>query len=104
MKTIVQCLGFGKGPGIRTLAEFEDGNTDLDQASAKAKAMDWVEDVLKAVDDESLFERLKEVTAACNAMLPPPTEIFTSVYDVPLCIVNMALKPWNIWIEEGGHS
>lgn len=101
MKTMVQCLGFGKGPGVRTLAEFEDGEPALNHTSAKAQAMDWVEDVLKAVDDESLFKKLEEVAAACNAMLPPPTEMFTSVYDVPLCIVNMALSPWNIWIEEG---
>ena len=73
----------------RTLATFVDGNSCLDQQTAQSKAMDWLEDLLDATKNFSLYSALNEIQAECNLDKNPPP--FPDKTTMPLCIVNLVL-------------
>ena len=88
-------------PGIgdkRILAVFEDGNSCLDQQTAQSKAMDWLDDLLDATKDFSLYSALNKIQAECNLDKNPPP--FPNKTTMPLCIVNLVLKEHGLEIEE----
>lgn len=82
----------------RTLAEFEDGNTVLDQESAKSKALYWLDDMLDAVKGFSLFAALNRIQAECNLDRDPKP--FPSKTEMPLCILNLVLKEHGLELKE----
>lgn len=92
---------FSNDPDIgneRILAVFEDGNSCLDQNTAQSKAMDWLEDLLDATKNFSLYSALNEIQAECNLDKNPPP--FPDKTTMPLCIVNLVLKEHGLEIEE----
>lgn len=82
----------------RTLASFEDGDTTLDQESAKSKALYWLDDMLDAVKEFSLFKALSDIQAECNLGRDP--EPFPDKTEMPLCILNLVLKEHGLELEE----
>ena len=92
---------FSNDPDIgdkRILAVFEDGNSCLDQQTAQAKAMDWLDDLLDATKNFSLYSALNEIQVECNLDKNPPP--FPKKTTMPLCIVNLVLKEHGLQIEE----
>ena len=82
----------------RTLAEFEDGKTALDQEPALSKAICWLDDMLEAVKGFSLVSALNDIQTKCNIDKDPPP--FPNKYAMPLCIVNLVLKEHGLELEE----
>lgn len=94
----VTCWSTDPDIGSRTLATFEDGNSVLDMQSAKSKAMYWLEDLLSATNDFSLFDTLDKIQAESNFNKNPPP--FPNKVEMPLIIVNLVLKKYGLEIEE----
>ena len=82
----------------RTLATFVDGNDVLDMEPAQSKALYWLEDLLDATNNFSLFVALNKIQAECNLDKNPPP--FPDKTTMPLCIVNLVLKEHGLEIEE----
>lgn len=92
---------FSNDPDIgnkRTLATFVDGNDVLDMEPAQSKAMYWLEDLLDATNNFSLFDTLSKIQAESNFNKNPPP--FTDKVEMPLIIVNLVLKKYGLKIEE----
>ena len=81
---------------LRTLASFEDG--DSDQAKAMSKALYWLDDMLDAVKGFSLFSALNEIQTECN--LDKENPMFPKKTEMPLCILNLVLKEHGLELEE----
>ena len=82
----------------RTLATFVDGNDVLDMEPAKSKALYWLEDLLDATNNFSLFNTLREIQVESNFNKNPPP--FPDAISMPLCIVNLVLKEYGLTLEE----
>lgn len=82
----------------RTLATFVDGNDVLDMQPAQSKAMYWLEDLLDATNDFSLFDTLRKIQAESNLNKNPPP--FPDLVTMPLIIVNLILRKYGLEIEE----
>ena len=82
----------------RRLVVFEDGNSCLDQQTAQSKAMYWLEDLLDATNNFSLFDALRKIQNESNFNKNPPP--FPNMVDMPLIIVNLLLKEYGLEIEE----
>ena len=98
---MIRITCFSNDPDVgdcRTLAEFEDGNTALDQEPAKSKALYWLDDMLDAVKGFSLFTALNRIQAECNLDKDPKP--FPSKTKMPLCILNLVLKEHGLRLEE----
>lgn len=92
---------FSNDPDIgtkRTLATFVDGNDVLDMEPAKSKALYWLEDLLDATNNFSLFNRLREIQVESNFNKNPPP--FPDAISMPLCIVNLVLQEYGLTLEE----
>ena len=83
----------------RTLATFVDGNDVLDREPAQSKAMYWLDDLLEATKNFSLFDALETIQAECNLDKNPPP-FPADLTTMPLCIVNLVLKEHGLEIEE----
>ena len=86
------------GDERRTLAEFEDGDTVLDQQKAKSKALYWLDDMLDAVKGFSLLSALNDIQVECNLDKEHPP--FPNKTEMPLCILNLVLKEHGLRLEE----
>ena len=82
----------------RTLATFVDGNDVLDQEPAQSKALYWLDDLLDATNNFSLFDALRKIQAESNLNKNPPP--FPDLVTMPLIIVNLVLKKYGLEIEE----
>lgn len=98
MKLRLKCWSADFNMDERTLAVFEDGNTVFDQSPAQTKAIDWLEDILYAVKHESFIDELKSIQKECNQDKDP--QPFPDIYKMPLCIVNLVLKKYELTLEE----
>ena len=81
----------------RTLATFVDGNDVLDMEPAQSKALYWLEDLLQATNNFSLFDALSKIQAESNSNKNPPP--FPKMVDMPLILVNLVLKQYGLEIE-----
>ena len=100
-KLRVTCWSWNEDPNgtRRTLAEFEDGHGGvLDQQTAQSKAMDWIDDLLDATKNFSLYAALNDIQAECNLDKDP--KLFPDKTKMPLCIVNLVLKEHGLRLEE----
>jgi len=66
---------------------------------SQREAMEWADAALLAIAGESLIGELNDIQAECNLDKDPKP--FPDKFAMPLCIVNLVLKEFNLELREG---
>ena len=81
---------------------------ELNGFATKRGAIEWVDKVLSAVKNFSLFNALNEIQGVCKVQLGPADkkgnvemlECFPDKYEMPLLLINLVLKEHGIKIDD----
>jgi hypothetical protein len=90
MKNMLRVCAVNDG-ARSVLATFTDRDT------MQKDAILWVDDVLRATTGFCLLSRLNDIQAACRK---GDKTVFPDKFAMPLCIVNLAIKEFNLEITE----
>ena len=90
MKNMLRVCAVNDGTR-RVLATFTDRDT------MQEDAIRWVDDVLHATTGFCLLSRLNDIQTACRKN---DKTVFPDKFAMPLCVVNLAIKEFNLEITE----
>lgn len=83
---------------IRINCVLDGERMSLTTVLNEANAIGWLDNVIVATTGESLMSRLNEVQLGCRN--GDGETLFPDKDKMPLCIVNLVLKEFNLEIEE----
>lgn len=83
---------------IRINCVLNGGRTSLATFADEANAIDWLDNVIAATTGKSLMSRLNEIQLECRN--ENGETLFPNKSAMPLCIVNLAVKEFNLEITE----
>ena len=86
----------------RHLVSFDDGQGPLDQESALVKALLWLDDMLSAVRGYHLLQDLERMRLELNGKKYPTP--YPTVFAIPLAILQVVLKEYNLIIDVSDES
>ena len=69
-----------------------------DRGTAREDAIRWIEDTLVATTGQSLMLKLNDIQLGCRS--ENGETLFPDKFTMPLCIVNLVLKEFNLEIKE----
>lgn len=64
----------------------------------ESNAIGWADNVIYAITGESLMSRLNDIQLGCRS--ENGETLFPDKFTMPLCIVNLVLKEFNLEIKE----
>lgn len=83
---------------IRINCVLDGERTPLATFVDEANAIDWLDNVIVATTGESLMSRLNKIQLECRN--ENGETLFPDKSKMPLCIVNLVLKEFNLEIKE----
>lgn len=84
---------------MRVYAKDQGEWYPLTVQGSREHAIRWVDHVLSATTGCSLLSMLNDIQCECNT---DERDAFPSKFTMPLCIINLVLKEFNLEIREDG--